>query len=139
MKHGEGAAPRLDGHVLVLGIGDTALDCARSAFRRGAKRVTVAFRRGFQDIRANDEIFEPARHEGINFVPYSAPLQYQLDPQSGKVTQVEFDKNLPQNHDPNDLKYSKTDQKYLLPVDHVIQSFGCTLPEGEDWVAKIKN
>lgn len=40
-------APKLDGHVIVLGIGDTALDCARSAFRLGAKRVTVAFRRGF--------------------------------------------------------------------------------------------
>ena len=40
-------APRLKGHVLVLGIGDTALDCARSAFRQGAERVTVAFRRGF--------------------------------------------------------------------------------------------
>jgi NADPH-dependent glutamate synthase beta subunit-like oxidoreductase len=40
-------APRLSGHVLVLGIGDTALDCARSAFRLGAERVSVAFRRGF--------------------------------------------------------------------------------------------
>lgn len=40
-------APKLKGHVLVLGIGDTALDCARSAFRLGAERVTVAFRRGF--------------------------------------------------------------------------------------------
>lgn len=72
-------APRLKGHVLVLGIGDTALDCARSAFRQGAERVTVAFRRGFQDIRANDEIFEPARYEGINFIPYSAPLEYVMD------------------------------------------------------------
>jgi dihydropyrimidine dehydrogenase (NADP+) len=44
---GEKEAPRLSGHVLILGIGDTALDCARSAFRRGAQRVTVAFRRGF--------------------------------------------------------------------------------------------
>ena len=40
-------APKLKGHVLVLGIGDTALDCARSAFRLGAERVSVAFRRGF--------------------------------------------------------------------------------------------
>ena len=40
-------ARKLNGHVLVLGIGDTALDCARSAFRLGAERVTVAFRRGF--------------------------------------------------------------------------------------------
>ena len=40
-------APKVKGHVLVLGIGDTALDCARSSFRLGAERVTVAFRRGF--------------------------------------------------------------------------------------------
>ena len=32
-----------------------------------------------------------------------------------------------------------TNQQYELPVDHVIQSFGCTLPESEDWVAKIKD
>jgi dihydropyrimidine dehydrogenase (NADP+) len=37
----------MSGHVVVLGIGDTALDCARSAFRLGAQRVSVVFRRGF--------------------------------------------------------------------------------------------
>lgn len=87
-------APKLDGHVVVLGIGDTALDCARSAFRLGAKRVTVAFRRGFQDLRANDEIFEPARYEGINFVAYASPIEYEFD-SNGKVNAVKFDKNLP--------------------------------------------
>jgi NADPH-dependent glutamate synthase beta subunit-like oxidoreductase len=45
---------RLKGHVIVLGIGDTALDCARSALRVGADKVTVIFRRGFNDMRAND-------------------------------------------------------------------------------------
>lgn len=44
----------LKGHVIVLGIGDTALDCARSALRVGADRVTVIFRRGFNDMRANE-------------------------------------------------------------------------------------
>lgn len=44
---------KLNGHVIVLGIGDTALDCARSALRVGADRVTVVFRRGFNDMRAN--------------------------------------------------------------------------------------
>lgn len=37
----------MSGHVVVLGIGDTALDCARSALRCGAERVTVCFRRGW--------------------------------------------------------------------------------------------
>jgi dihydropyrimidine dehydrogenase (NADP+) len=130
-------APKLHGHVIVLGIGDTALDCARSAFRLGAERVTVAFRRGFQDMRANDEIFEPARHEGINFVPYSAPIAYKIDETGTKVTAVTFDKNLPQNNDPDNLKYNKTSQKYDLPCDYIVQAFGCQLPD-EDWVKKIK-
>jgi dihydropyrimidine dehydrogenase (NADP+) len=130
-------APKMKGHVLVLGIGDTALDCARSAFRLGAERVSVAFRRGFQDMRANDEIFEPARYEGINFIPYSAPLSYKFDETGTMVKAVEFDKHLPQNTDPDKLKYAKTNQKYDLPVDFVVQAFGCQLPE-EDWVKKIK-
>ena len=116
-------APKLQGHVLVLGIGDTALDCARSAFRLGAERVSVAFRRGFQDMRANDEIFEPGRKEGINFIPYSAPISYKMS--GSTVTAVEFDTNLPQNNDPDNLKYNKTIQKYDLPVDYVVQAFGC--------------
>jgi dihydropyrimidine dehydrogenase (NADP+) len=94
-KVGGGGQIKLHGHVVVLGIGDTALDCARSAFRLGAERVTVAFRRGFSDLRANDEIFDPARMEGINFVPYSSPLEYKVSEDGSKVKSVTFDKNLP--------------------------------------------
>jgi len=41
------SAPKITGHVIVIGIGDTALDCARSAYRLGAERVSIVFRRGF--------------------------------------------------------------------------------------------
>lgn len=64
---------KLKGHVIVLGIGDTALDCARSALRIGADRVSVIFRRGFNDMRATDEIFDPAAYDRINFIPNLAP------------------------------------------------------------------
>lgn len=43
--------PPLYGHVVVLGAGDTAFDCCSSAFRCGAKRVTVCFRRAFRHMR----------------------------------------------------------------------------------------
>ena len=42
---------RLYGHVVVLGAGDTAFDCATSALRTGAQRVTVVFRKGFTGIK----------------------------------------------------------------------------------------
>jgi len=47
--------PSLPRRVLVLGAGDTAFDCATSALRCGASRVTVVFRKGFTTIRAVPE------------------------------------------------------------------------------------
>lgn len=47
--------PSLPGRVIVLGAGDTAFDCATSALRCGASRVTVVFRKGFTSIRAVPE------------------------------------------------------------------------------------
>jgi len=47
--------PELHGNVLVLGVGDTAFDCATSALRCGARKVFVVFRKGFTNIRAVPE------------------------------------------------------------------------------------
>lgn len=41
--------------VIVLGAGDTAMDCATSALRCGAKRVFIVFRKGFNNMRAVPE------------------------------------------------------------------------------------
>jgi dihydropyrimidine dehydrogenase (NADP+) len=80
----------LQGHVVVIGIGDTALDCARSAYRCGADRVSVVFRRGFNDLRANDEIFLPAFYDGCNFIPYSLPEKVIVDEKTNRITGVKF-------------------------------------------------
>lgn len=76
--------PTLSGHVVVIGIGDTAIDCARSAFRLGAGRVTVVFRRGFSDMRANEQAFQPAYLDMCNFIPYAQPEKVQTD-SNGKL------------------------------------------------------
>ena len=70
---------KLKGHVIVLGIGDTAVDCARSALRVGAERVSCIFRRGFNDMRANDELFDPATFEKINFISNLTPSKVVKD------------------------------------------------------------
>ncbi len=43
--------PQLYGRVVVLGAGDTAMDCATSALRCGAKKVYIVFRRGSSGVR----------------------------------------------------------------------------------------
>lgn len=74
---------------MVLGIGDTALDCARSALRVGADRVTVVFRRGFNDARANEEIFAPSAYDNINFVSNLTPSKVVKD--GNVAVALEFD------------------------------------------------
>lgn len=55
--------PAVNGRVVVLGAGDTAFDCATSAFRCGASRVYVCFRRGMSDMRAVPEEIDLAKEE----------------------------------------------------------------------------
>lgn len=112
---------KLHGHVMVLGIGDTALDCARSALRLGAERVSVIFRRGFDDLRANDEIFDPALYEKINFIPYSLPKEIIKDKDNHLLTGVEFYEYMPGK----DGKYETLkDEIRKISCDFLITSFG---------------
>lgn len=71
----EGGSP-ISGHVVVLGGGNTALDCARSALRSGAPSVTVAYRRTRAEMPAIAEEIEEAIHEGVKFAYLRAPSAF---------------------------------------------------------------
>ncbi|KAG5445036.1 Dihydropyrimidine dehydrogenase [NADP(+)] [Clonorchis sinensis] len=62
-------------HVLVLGAGDTAFDCATSALRCGAARVHVVFRKGFTTISPVPEEMQMAWEEKCEFRPFLEPLR----------------------------------------------------------------
>ena len=68
---------KLKGHVVVLGGGNTAMDCARSALRAGASRVTVAYRRSRHEMPAIAEEVQEAEHEGVEFQFLAAPVGFQ--------------------------------------------------------------
>jgi NADPH-dependent glutamate synthase beta subunit-like oxidoreductase/NAD-dependent dihydropyrimidine dehydrogenase PreA subunit len=69
-----GENPRLSGHVVVVGGGSTAMDAARSALRSGATSVTVAYRRGREEMPAQHEEVEAAEREGIAIRPGLVPI-----------------------------------------------------------------
>ncbi|MFI5254039.1 MAG: FAD-dependent oxidoreductase [Candidatus Limnocylindrales bacterium] len=60
-----GEGPRLEGPVVVVGGGSTAMDAARSAWRSGASSVTILYRRGRADMPAQAEEIEAAEREGV--------------------------------------------------------------------------
>jgi NADPH-dependent glutamate synthase beta subunit-like oxidoreductase/ferredoxin len=59
--------------VIVLGGGNTAMDCCRSARRLGAEDVKVIVRSTFEDMKASPWEKEDAQHEGIPIVPCHVP------------------------------------------------------------------
>jgi formate dehydrogenase beta subunit len=62
--------------VIVLGGGNTAMDCCRSARRLGAKDVKVVVRSGFEEMKASPWEKEDAIHEGIPILNYHVPKAF---------------------------------------------------------------
>jgi NADPH-dependent glutamate synthase beta subunit-like oxidoreductase len=62
--------------VLVLGGGNTAMDCCRSARRLGGEEVKVIVRSGFEEMKASPWEKEDAMHEGIPILNYLVPKTF---------------------------------------------------------------
>ncbi len=74
--------------VIVLGGGNTAMDCCRSARRLGGADVKVIVRSGFEEMKASPWEKEDAMHEGIPILNFHVPLSFeQID---GKLTGMKF-------------------------------------------------
>ena len=76
--------------VIVLGGGNTAMDCCRSARRLGGSDVRVVVRSGFEEMKASPWEKEDALHEGIPIMNFMVPKEFTHA--GGKLTGVLFDK-----------------------------------------------
>lgn len=68
-----------DKTVVVIGGGNVAMDCTRSAIRLGAKKVTIAYRRRKSDMTALPEEIEGAVAEGAELYELKAPHKIEAD------------------------------------------------------------
>jgi NADH-quinone oxidoreductase subunit F len=80
----EGKLARLDGDVVVLGGGNTAMDAARTALRLGAASVTIAYRRTKAEMPAQPEELAEAEEEGIRFEFLAAPAEVLTEGEEGR-------------------------------------------------------
>ena len=76
--------------VIVLGGGNTAMDCCRSARRLGGTDVKVIVRSGFAEMKASPWEKEDAQHEGIPILDFRVPKSVEHD--NGRITGMWFEK-----------------------------------------------
>jgi glutamate synthase (NADPH/NADH) small chain len=74
-------------HVLVVGGGDTSMDCVRTAVRLGAESVTCMYRRTEHEQKGREEERRHAREEGVQFQYLTVPTRFIGD--NGRVTAAE--------------------------------------------------
>ena len=85
-----GHIDKIGKRVIVLGGGNTAMDCCRSSRRLGGESVTVVVRSGFEEMKASPWEKEDAQHEGIPILNFLVPHEFTHE--GGKLTGVVFEK-----------------------------------------------
>jgi formate dehydrogenase beta subunit len=85
-----GHTTKIGKRVIVLGGGNTAMDCCRTSRRLGGEHVQVVVRSGFEEMKASPWEKEDAMHEDIPIHNYMVPKGFQHD--NGKLIGVVFEK-----------------------------------------------
>ena len=85
-----GHIEKIGKRVIVLGGGNTAMDCCRTSRRLGGEDVKVIVRSGFEEMKASPWEKEDAQHEDIPILNYLTPKEFTHD--NGKLTGVIFEK-----------------------------------------------
>jgi formate dehydrogenase beta subunit len=85
-----GHIDKIGRRVIVLGGGNTAMDCCRSSKRLGGEDVRVVVRSGFEEMKASPWEKEDAMHEGIPILNYLVPKEFKLA--KGKLAGMVFEK-----------------------------------------------
>ncbi|GAB4138034.1 MAG: hypothetical protein Fur0037_03550 [Planctomycetota bacterium] len=124
---------RLEGHVMVLGGGNTAMDCARSALRCGASRVTIAYRRTRTEMPAIREEIDEAIEEGAVLVEQRQPVAFTGKGRADGVVLAAVEMGPPDES--GRRRPVVTERTERVPCDHVLLALGqradlSFLPEG---------
>ena len=110
-----GHIERIGRRVIVLGGGNTAMDCCRTSRRLGGKDVKVIVRSGFEEMKASPWEKEDAMHEDIPILNYLAPKAFTHD--DGRLTGVTFEKVR--------AEYDDKGRRRLVPSGEPDQHFEC--------------
>jgi len=120
-------------HVVVLGGGDTGMDCNRTAIRLGAASVTCVYRRDEANMPGSAREVGYSREEGVNFLFQRQPLEI-LGGARGNVRGVRVMETALVDDGTGRLRPQNVPgTEYVIDADVVIQAFGF-LPSPPDWL-----
>lgn len=122
--------------VVVLGGGDTAMDCNRTAIRQGAASVSCAYRRDEANMPGSRREVTNAREEGVEFLFNRQPIEIVGD--GHKVTGVKVVKTQLGEPDARGRRSPEPvpGSEQILPADAVILAFGFR-PSPAPWFADV--
>ena len=107
--------------VLIIGVGNTAMDCCRSSLRLGAKDVKVIARKPRQFFKASEWELEDAEEERIEIVVNYSPKAFVME--DGKLVGMRFEE-LEYEFRGDDIVGQKVLRDVLLPCDDVVLAIG---------------
>ncbi|KIS42682.1 formate-dependent uric acid utilization protein AegA [Kosakonia radicincitans] len=123
-------------NVVVLGGGDTAMDCVRTALRHGASKVTCAYRRDEANMPGSKKEVKNARDEGAEFEFNVQPVNVELD-ESGKVCGIRLLRTQLGEPDAKGRRRPVpiAGSEFVMPADAVIMAFGFN-PHSMPWLER---
>jgi NADPH-dependent glutamate synthase beta subunit-like oxidoreductase len=110
-----GHTDKIGKRVIVLGGGNTAMDCCRTSRRLGGNDVKVIVRSGFEQMKASPWEKEDAMHEGIPILNYLVPKTFEH--RNGRLTGMTFEKVK--------ALYDDIGRRQLAPTGEPDQHFEC--------------
>ncbi len=118
-----GHVTKVGRRVIVLGGGNTAMDCCRSARRLGGEDVKVIVRSGFEEMKASPWEKEDAQHEGIPIMNYLVPKAFLHE--NGVLTGMRFEHVKPVRDKEGRRQLLATGERDLVvPCDEVLIAVG---------------
>ncbi|MEO7467858.1 MAG: FAD-dependent oxidoreductase, partial [Sphingobium limneticum] len=122
-EHADGSLLATGKNVVVIGGGDTAMDCVRTAIRQGAKSVKCLYRRDRDNMPGSQREVANAEEEGVEFVWLTAPIAFEG---TEHVTGVKVTKMRLGQPDASGRRAPEADpgSEHTLEADLVIKALG---------------
>jgi NADPH-dependent glutamate synthase beta subunit-like oxidoreductase/ferredoxin len=115
-----GHIEKIGERVLIIGVGNTAMDCCRTSRRLGGTNIKVIARRSRPYFKASPWELEDAEEEGVEIVENHAPKRFVIE--QGKLVGMEMDRL--RWFEQNGKQKSEVVETVVIPCDSVILAIG---------------